>query len=87
MISSSNCLQGGMFFAQRQQNDGGLFRPRQQRIDAPHRGQVKASSIKKVADFVDSHPEESTAILRARMHETRMGARLSQRGGRNDAQS
>ena len=43
----------------------------EQRIDiARIEGQVKASSIKKVADFVDSHPEESTAILRSWMHET-----------------
>lgn len=43
----------------------------EQRIDiARIEGQVKASSIKKVADFVDTHPEESTAILRAWMHET-----------------
>ena len=28
-------------------------------------GQVKASSVKKVADFVEKHPDESTAILRA----------------------
>lgn len=43
----------------------------EQRIDiARIEGQVKASSIKKVADFVASHPEESTAILRAWMHET-----------------
>ncbi|MBD3832640.1 flagellar basal-body MS-ring/collar protein FliF [Brevundimonas bullata] len=42
-----------------------------QRIDiARIEGQVKASSIKKVADFVDSHPEESTAILRSWVHET-----------------
>jgi flagellar M-ring protein FliF len=37
----------------------------EQRIDiARIEGQVKASSIRKVADFVDAHPEESTAILR-----------------------
>lgn len=43
----------------------------EQRIDiARIEGQVKASSIKKVADFVDAHPEESTAILRAWMNET-----------------
>ncbi|MFB7881809.1 flagellar basal-body MS-ring/collar protein FliF [Brevundimonas diminuta] len=43
----------------------------EQRIDiARIEGQVKASSIKKVADFVDSHPEESTAILRSWMHES-----------------
>jgi len=42
-----------------------------QRLDiARIEGQVKASSIKKVADFVDSHPEESTAILRSWVHET-----------------
>lgn len=42
-----------------------------QRIDiARIEGQVKASSIKKVADFVDAHPEESTAILRSWVHET-----------------
>ena len=27
-------------------------------------GQVKASSVKKVADFVQSHPDEATSILR-----------------------
>ena len=42
----------------------------EQRIDiARIEGQVKASSIKKVADFVEAHPEESTAILRAWMNE------------------
>ena len=42
----------------------------EQRIDiARIEGQVKASSIKKVADFVDAHPEESTAILRTWMNE------------------
>lgn len=41
-----------------------------QRIDiARIEGQVKASSIKKVADFVENHPEESTAILRSWVHE------------------
>ena len=33
-------------------------------------GQVKVSSIKKVADFVDKHPEESISILRNWLHET-----------------
>ena len=33
-------------------------------------GQVKASSVKKVADFVEKHPEESTSILRGWVHET-----------------
>ena len=32
-------------------------------------GQVKASSIKKVADFVDKHPDESSAILRTWVQE------------------
>jgi flagellar M-ring protein FliF len=42
-----------------------------QRIDiARIEGQVKASSVKKVADFVDKHPEESVSILRGWLHET-----------------
>ena len=42
-----------------------------QRIDiAKIEGQVKVSSIKKVADFVDKHPEESVSILRGWLHET-----------------
>lgn len=32
-------------------------------------GQVKASSVKMVADFVEKNPEESTAILRSWVHE------------------
>ncbi len=32
-------------------------------------GQVKASSLKKVANIVDSHPEESISILRSWLHE------------------
>ena len=32
-------------------------------------GQVKASSINKVAQFVQTHPDESTAILRSWMQE------------------
>jgi flagellar M-ring protein FliF len=32
-------------------------------------GQVKVSSIKKVADFVDKHPEESVSLLRSWLHE------------------
>lgn len=43
----------------------------EQRIDiARIEGQVKASSIKKVADFVDNHPEESVSILRSWLHES-----------------
>lgn len=42
-----------------------------QRLDiARIEGQVKASSVKKVADFVEQHPDESTAILRSWMAET-----------------
>ncbi len=42
----------------------------EQRLDiARIEGQVKASSVKKVADFVEKHPEESTAILRSWVHE------------------
>ncbi len=42
----------------------------EQRLDiARIEGQVKASSVKKVADFVETHPEESTSILRNWVHE------------------
>ena len=42
----------------------------EQRLDiARIEGQVKASSVRKVADFVEKHPEESTAILRSWVHE------------------
>lgn len=42
----------------------------EQRLDiARFEGQVKASSVKKVADFVESHPEDATAILRSWVHE------------------
>jgi len=33
-------------------------------------GQVKASSIKRVSEFVDRHPEESVSILRSWLHES-----------------
>jgi flagellar M-ring protein FliF len=33
-------------------------------------GQVKASSIKRVSEFVEKHPEESVSILRSWLHET-----------------
>jgi flagellar M-ring protein FliF len=40
------------------------------RIDiAKIEGQVKASSVKRVSEFVESHPEESVSILRAWLHE------------------
>ncbi|MFT4074329.1 MAG: flagellar basal-body MS-ring/collar protein FliF [Asticcacaulis sp.] len=32
-------------------------------------GQVRASSVKKVSEFVDRHPEESVSILRSWLHE------------------
>ncbi|MEO6340394.1 MAG: flagellar basal-body MS-ring/collar protein FliF [Caulobacteraceae bacterium] len=41
-----------------------------QRIDiARIEGQVKASSVKQVAEFVEKHPEESISILRSWLHE------------------
>lgn len=40
------------------------------RIDiARIEGQVKASSVKKVAEFVEKHPDESTSIIRSWVHE------------------
>jgi flagellar M-ring protein FliF len=33
-------------------------------------GQVKASSVKRVSEFVEKHPEESVAILRTWLHES-----------------
>ncbi len=33
-------------------------------------GQVRASSVKKVAEFVEKHPDESVSILRSWLHET-----------------
>jgi flagellar M-ring protein FliF len=33
-------------------------------------GQVKASSLRRVSDFVEKHPEESVSILRTWLHET-----------------
>lgn len=33
-------------------------------------GQVKASSVRQVAEFVERHPEESVSILRSWLHET-----------------
>ena len=42
-----------------------------QKIDiARIEGQVKASSIKRVAEFVEKHPEESVSILRGWLHES-----------------
>lgn len=42
----------------------------EQRIDmAKIEGQVKASSVKSVAEFVQKHPEESVSILRGWLHE------------------
>ena len=43
----------------------------EQKIDiARIEGQVKASSVKHVAEFVDKHPEASVAILRTWLHES-----------------
>jgi flagellar M-ring protein FliF len=33
-------------------------------------GQVKASSVKRVAEFVEKHPDESVSILRSWLHES-----------------
>jgi flagellar M-ring protein FliF len=33
-------------------------------------GQVKASSVKKVSEFVEKHPDSSVSILRSWLHET-----------------
>jgi flagellar M-ring protein FliF len=42
----------------------------EQRIDiAKIEGQVKTSSVKNVAEFVQRHPEESVSILRSWLHE------------------
>lgn len=42
-----------------------------QRLDiAKIEGQVKASSVRKVAEFVEHHPEESVSILRSWLHES-----------------
>ncbi len=42
-----------------------------QKIDiARIEGQVKASSVKRVSEFVEKHPEESVSILRSWLHET-----------------
>ena len=42
-----------------------------QRIDiARIEGAVKTSSVKRVAEFVENHPEESVSILRGWLHET-----------------
>jgi flagellar M-ring protein FliF len=42
----------------------------EQRIDmAKIEGQVKMSSVKSVAEFVQKHPEESVSILRGWLHE------------------
>jgi flagellar M-ring protein FliF len=43
----------------------------EQKIDiARIEGQVKASSLKRVSEFVEKHPEESVSILRSWLHET-----------------
>jgi flagellar M-ring protein FliF len=50
---------------------GGSMSDMEQRIDiARIEGQVKASSVKRVAEFVDNHPEESVALLRTWLHDT-----------------
>ncbi len=53
-------------------HDGQLALPSpDDRIDiAKIEGQVKASSVKRVSEFVDRHPDESVAILRSWLHES-----------------
>ncbi len=60
-----------------QGGDGGfqlaLPQPAQNDIDssmAKIDGQMKVSSVKRVAEFVDAHPEESVSIIRNWLHET-----------------
>jgi flagellar M-ring protein FliF len=71
MMLASNSA-GARALAAPAQADGG-----QGDADAPDRidiakieGQVKASSVKRVSEFVESHPEESVSILRAWLHES-----------------
>jgi flagellar M-ring protein FliF len=43
----------------------------EQRLDiARIEGQVKASSVKRVSEFIDKHPDESVSILRSWLHES-----------------
>ena len=43
----------------------------EQRLDiARIEGQVKASSVKRVSEFVEKHPDESVSILRSWLHES-----------------
>ncbi len=49
---------------------GALPSAAESRIDiAKIEGQVKASSVKAVSEFVEAHPDESISILRAWLHE------------------
>jgi flagellar M-ring protein FliF len=49
---------------------GGGHTEVEQRIDiAKIEGQVRASSVKSVSEFVEKHPEESVSILRSWLHE------------------
>ena len=50
---------------------GGQSADMEQRLDiAKIEGQVKVSSVKRVAEFVEKHPEESVSILRSWLHES-----------------
>lgn len=50
---------------------GYLEAPPQDKIDiAKIEGQVSTSSVRRIADFVERHPEESVSILRNWLHET-----------------
>lgn len=51
--------------------EGNLPAERESRIDiARIEGQVNASSVKRVSEFVDRHPEESISILRSWLHDS-----------------
>jgi flagellar M-ring protein FliF len=53
------------------QGDPAAYDPNVNGLDmARIEGQVKASSVKKISDFVDRHPEESVAILRSWLHDS-----------------
>ena len=42
----------------------------EQRLDiAKIEGQVKVSSVKRISEFVEQHPDESISILRSWLHE------------------
>ncbi len=61
-VSAALAYQGGALALPGPDGDG---RMEMAKVD----GQVKVSSVKRVSDFVERHPEESVAILRSWLHE------------------